>query len=151
MAQSQVRSKIMTPFRSQPGSFGLDSFDLTYQPIESSSSADARRPRSSTWLPDHGQHVGTWCNTARPAACLLSFIHTANCAFEHIFTIIMPTAAHKRRHVYLFRHCVRSTSDDVRNVDANQPGIKGPLSDYIGPSHNIPEWHATESMDCTKR
>ena len=65
--------------------------------------------------------------------------------------IIMSTAAHQRRHVYLFRHCVRSTSDDVRNVDPNQPGIKDRLSDYIGPGNKLPEWHATESMDCTKR
>ena len=63
----------------------------------------------------------------------------------------MPTILHQRRHVYLFRHCVRSTSDDVRNVDPNQPGIKGRLLDYIGPSRKSPEWHATESMDCTKR
>ena len=58
---------------------------------------------------------------------------------------------HERRHVYLFRHCVRSTSDDVRGVDPNTPGIKGMLTDYIGPDHQLPEWHATESMDCSKR
>ena len=63
----------------------------------------------------------------------------------------MPTDQHQRRHVYLFRHCVRSTSDDVRGVDPNTPGIKGMLTDYIGPDHQLPEWHATESMDCSKR
>ena len=59
----------------------------------------------------------------------------------------------QRRHVYLFRHCVRSTSNDVRNVNAdpNQPGIKVPLSDYIGDDHHLPDWDATEGMDCTKR
>ena len=59
----------------------------------------------------------------------------------------------QRRHVYLFRHCVRSSSDDVRNVNADpsQPGIKVPLSDYIGDEHRLPAWDATEGMDCTKR
>ena len=67
----------------------------------------------------------------------------------------MPAANQRRqrRHVYLFRHCVRSTSYDVRsvNADPNQPGIKVPLSDYIGDEHQLPAWAATEGMDCTKR
>ena len=57
----------------------------------------------------------------------------------------------QRRHVYLFRHCVRSTSADVNNVDPDRPGIKAPLSDYIGNGHTLPAWTATEGMDCTKR
>mmetsp|Transcript_29938 Transcript_29938/g.60755 ORF Transcript_29938/g.60755 Transcript_29938/m.60755 type:complete len:559 (-) Transcript_29938:1614-3290(-) len=52
-----------------------------------------------------------------------------------------------RRHVYLFRHCVRSTSGTVDDV--NFHGSKTPLSDYT--SQPLPDWRSTESMDCTRR
>ena len=39
----------------------------------------------------------------------------------------------------------------MRNVDPNKSQSKGSLSDYIGKGHVLPEWHATESMDCSKR
>lgn len=58
------------------------------------------------------------------------------------------------RHVFVFRHCVRSTKDYVKlyddsNISSSSSSEKIPISDFFGASTPMPEWN-TPTEWCTE-
>lgn len=57
-----------------------------------------------------------------------------------------PKAKARKRHIYLFRHCLRSSEGTIRNVWSNGTAVLG--SEFT--SEPLPDWHVMP-MACTSR